>query len=428
MNRTTLAGSGVAIILATTGIPHTRAQSIEDRLRALESQNETLRQQVAGQQTTIEELQHRLGGSPPDSSAAAEIPRKGGADFGPVHLSAEGGVGYFKSGNDGLYQSSTFRVDEAKLFLEAPVWHDTYFYGELDLVTREAADESFHLGEMYIDFENVLRHWTDQKWVNLRLGRMYIPFGEEYNARYVIDNPLISHSLSDLWGVDEGVELYGSVSGFDYAVAVQNGSVPTLHDFNGDKSVSGRLGYNFGQRARLSFSGLRTGKISAANDMLSELWFGNGFFRSLGAPASTTTFEAEVFELDAQTFWKTGHLKLAGGYFEYGDNDAAANNSRDGYYSYIEGVQHLIPKLYAASRFSQIHSNRGMPITGHGNWDEYFFGGLTRDIWRLSLGLGYNFSDNLVAKVEYTIEQGDLTNGERRGHNNFFGAELGFKF
>jgi hypothetical protein len=163
--------------------------------------------------------------------------------------------------------------------------------------------------------------------------------------------------------------------------------------------------------------------------MLSELWFGGGFFRSLGAPATTTTFQADVFELDAQTFWKTGHLKLAGGYFDYGDNDNTRNNSRDGYYYYVEGVQNLTQKLYAASRFSEIHSAKGMPLVGNGNWSDYFFGGeLTREIWRLSLGLGYKLSDNLIAKIEYTIEQGDLIDGEHRGHNNFFGAELGFKF
>ena len=281
-------------------------------------------------------------------------------------------MAYFRtSGGDSAFPNSTFRVDEAKLFVEAPVWNNTYFFGELDLVTREAIDETFHLGEIYIDFENVLRHWTDQNWLSLRLGRMYIPFGEEYLARYVIDNPLISHSLGDLWGVDEGIELYGKAYGLDYAVAVQNGSVPSLHDFNGDKSVAGRVGYNFGKRARVSFSGIRTGKISVANDMLSELWFGNGFFRSIGNPATTATFQANVFELDAQTFWKSGHLKLAGGYFEYCDNDSAANNSRDGFYYYAEAVQNILPKLYAAARFSEIHSREGMPVVGNGNGNVY---------------------------------------------------------
>jgi hypothetical protein len=427
MNRTTLANGAAAILLAAGSAICTRAQSIEDRLRALEAKNETLRQQLAGQQSTIDDLKRRLGETPSISTGSAPS-KKTGADFGPVHISGEGGVGYFHTGNDGQYPTGSFRFDEAKLFLESPVWKDTYVYGELDLVTREANDEFFHLGEFYIDFENILRHWTDKSWLNLRVGRVYIPFGEEYNSRYVIDNPLISHSLSDIWGVDEGVEIYGSGYGFDYALAVQNGGHPTLHDFTDDKSFAGRIGYNFDQRARVSFSGMRTGKISAVNDMFSETWFGGGFFRAIGQPASTATFDAQLFELDAQTFWKSGHLKLAGGYFQYDDDDSSADNSRDGYYYYVEGVQNLTKKIYSAARFSQIHSGEGMPILGHGNWGKYYFGALTHDVWRLSIGLGYKFSDNLVGKIEYTIEQGELQGGMDRGHNNFLGAELGFKF
>jgi len=331
MNRTTLAHFGAAILLTGFVVLPTGAQGIEERLRALETANETLRQQVSAQQVTIDDLKQRLG-EPRAESEATVQPKKGGIDFGPVHLSGEGGVAYFHTSNHGMYPDGSFRVDEAKLFVEAPVWNGTYFYGELDLVTREANDEFFHLGELYIDFENVLRHWTEKNWLSLRVGRMYIPFGEEYSTRYVIDNPLISHSISDLWGVDEGVELYGNVYGFDYAMAVQNGGHPTLRDFNSDKSVAGRIGYNFGQKARLSFSGMRTGKLSAANDKMSELWFGGGFFRSLGMPESTSTFQADVFELDAQTFWKTGHLKLAGGHFNYADNDRTADQNRDGFY------------------------------------------------------------------------------------------------
>ena len=40
---------------------------------------------------------------------------------------------------------------------------------------------------------------------------MNLPFGEEYQVRNAIDNPLVTHSLSDVWGIDEGVQVYGTL-------------------------------------------------------------------------------------------------------------------------------------------------------------------------------------------------------------------------
>jgi hypothetical protein len=406
------------------------SRSLEDRLNALETQNQSLRQELAEQKQTIRDLQSRLE-SPATSSASRDgesrMPPPAGLNLGRVHLSGEGGVAFFHTSSDGQHPDGSFRVDEAKLFVEAPLWDSTYFFGELDLVIREANDEFFHLGELYIDFENVLRHWTDRNFLSVRVGRIDIPFGEEYLVRDVIDNPLISRSLSDLWGIDEGIELYGSAFGVDYVVALQNGGHPTLQDFDGDKSVAGRIGYSFGERARISFSGMRTGELSTDGDEMSELWFGNGFFRSLGPAETAPTFQANIFELDGQTFWKTGHLKLAGGYFEYENADATIERSRDGYYYYAEALQEITSKFYSVARFSQILADDGMPIVGYGDFGKYFFGPLTRDLWRLSLGLGYRWSENLVAKVEYTREEGELASGLDRD-NHFVGAEIGFKF
>jgi hypothetical protein len=201
-----------------------------------------------------------------------------------------------------------------------------------------------------------------------------------------------------------------------------------LRDFDGDKSVAGRLGYNLGNRARFSFSGMRTGDLSTEGDELSELWFANGFFRSLGPADTTPTFSATLYQLDAQAFWKGGHLKLAGGYYEYNDSDPTVDRSRDGLFYSAELLQHLTAKLYSAARFSQILPDEGMPLVGHGDFGQYFFGPLTDELWRLSIGLGYRWSDNLLAKVEYTLEQGELVTGIDRDHHNFLGAEIGFQF
>src|SRR5262249_8445580 len=146
-----------------------------------------------------------------------------GFNLGNIHIGGEGGVGYFDTGREGMFPNSEFRVDEAKLFVEAPLWNDIYFFSEINLAESMWGDLNLHLGELYVDFENVSKLWNRDRWVNLRVGRFDIPFGEEYLTRDAIDNVLISHSLADFWGVDEGVEAYGALSKFSYVVAVQNG-------------------------------------------------------------------------------------------------------------------------------------------------------------------------------------------------------------
>jgi hypothetical protein len=319
-------------------------------------------------------------------------------------------------------------VDEAKLFIDAPIWNDVYIFGEINFATREQTEEQLRLGELYLDFENLSRLWKRDGQLNLRLGRFDIPFGEEYLTRDAIDNPLISHSLSDVWGVDEGVELFGGIGKFHYVAAIQNGGYSTLHDFDADKALAGRLSFDPLNWLHLSASAMRTGKLNTDGDFLSELWFGNGFIRSLGSLVTTTTFEAQVFESDVRVRLPQGHLQAAGGYLRYDDNDTAADNRRDVYYYYIEALHHVTQKLYAAVRWSHILADGGFPLVGHGDYTEFQFYQLTEDLWRLSLGLGYRFSPNLLLKTEYTFEQGTKVDGTHRTHEDFIGAEIAFKF
>jgi len=243
-----------------------------------------------------------------------------------------------------------------------------------------------------------------------------------------MENPLISHSLSDLWGIDPGVELYGTVGDFNYVVAVQNGSGANgVEDFDSDKSVAARICFDPNKHFHFSISGMRTGDLDARQDMFSALWFGNGFFRSIGSPG-TTKFHANLLEGDVTARWKTGHLSGAGGYARYDDNDPAADNFRNIFYYSFELEQDLPHKFYAATRFSQIFARNGYPITGLGNFDDYFFSYQTTELWRLSLGVGYRFSERLAVKAEYSLERGAAQGGDARNREDFFGTEAAFKF
>jgi hypothetical protein len=413
------------------------------QLQEMREQNQALQKQLLQQQSLIESLSRKVNEIQSAGverqrdverlQSQVEEPRESvksatAGTLGKVSISGEGGVGFFNSGSEGQFPKGQFRVDEARLFVETPLLDEVYFFGELNLMTREASDLSLQLGECYLDFENVSRLWHRDGMLNLRIGRMDTPFGEEYLARYAIDNPLISHSLSDVWGVNAGLELYGRLGKFSYVAAVQNGGADVTRNYDADKSVSARLAFDPESWLHLSISGMRTGDLKAPEDSTSQLWFGNGWFVPFGS-ANTTRFHANLAEGDIQIRWRRGHVRAFGGYANYDDNDPAANNRRDIYYYSVEGVHELTRKLYAGVRYSQIFADKGYPITGNGDMGTYLFSGeLTKEIWRLSLGLGYRFSQNLVLKAEYTFERGRELDGESRNHEDFFGLEAAYKF
>ena len=405
----------------------------QQQLKELQRQNDLLQQQVQKQQQLIDDLSGKVANLERKKSGAAADEsgpppaRSTGFSLGNVRFSGEGGVAFFRSEAHGPAPNSEFRVDEAKLFVDAPLWKDTYFFAELNITTRENQNTYLEPGELYVDFENVSRLWNRDRQLSLRIGRLDIPFGEEYLTRDAIDNPLISHSLSDIWGVDEGIELYGTIARINYVLAVQNGGHPALRDYNEDKSIAVRLGYDPVSWLHLSGSAMRTGALDVQGDKFSELWFGNDFIRSL-APGSTTRFEANLLEADVHARWPQGHIKGAGGYLKYDDDDALSNNQREVYYYYVEAVQHLTKRLYAAARWSQVLAPDGFPIVGDGDSSEYSIDNLTENLWRLGLGLGWRFNQNLLVKAEYTFNEGTTLAGEDRRHENIAAAEVAFRF
>ena len=252
---------------------------------------------------------------------------------------------------------------------------------------------------------------------------MNIPFGEEYLTRHAIDNPLIVNSVSDLWGFDPGVEIYGALGKWSYVVAVQNGGGNGVQDDNDDKSVAGRISFDPNKTWHFSVSGMRTGNVNAQS--MSAVWFANGFFQSINS--SATIFHVNAVELDMTARWASGYVKAFGGYAQYGDNDPTSGNGRDIFYYSAEVVQNLPKNFYAVTRFSETIAANGYSIVGNGN-PAYYFSVLTTDLWRLSLGIGYRFSDRLIIKTEYAFEGGQEVNGASRNEENFFGTEVAFKF
>lgn len=425
--------------------PFTEASSgsetnLEGQVQQLREQNDALQTQLRQQQQLIQNLSRevaviRQANDKRDASfdsmkSASENnteSKPAGFGLGSVQITGEGGIGIFETGSEGAFPNAEFRVDEAKIFVDAPVWGNAYAFVELNLATRESSDLDLKLGEFYLDIEDVSQLWGQDRQLNLRIGRMDIPFGEEYQTRDAIDNPLISHSLVDFWGVDEGIEFYGALGRFSYAAAVQNGGISGTHDFTADKSVAGRVSYDPNRWLHLSVSGMRTGDLSSEKDGVSEIWFANGWFRSLGS-AATTMFHANLAQADLQIRLPRGQLKAFGGYVHYADNDPSAQNRRDIYYYSVEGIFDVTRKFYTSARFGQIFAAKGFPIVGNGAVGDYFYGALTDEMWRLSLGIGYRWNRHLVVKAEYSLERGSEVGGGKRDHEDLIATEAAFAF
>lgn len=419
-----------------------RAADLAPEVRELIEQNRRLQEQVRAQQKTIDELtgkvsevlqaseRHERTLRNLEEGPGASAPARPVSDRqSEVRIGAEVGLAFFKTGSEGQYPSGSFRADDPVISIEAPVWRKTYVYTELKLLPRETNVEDFELGEIYVDFEDVLGDLGHPGLLNVRAGRLNIPFGEEYLRRNPVANPLISRSLADIWGVDEGLEIYGRLGPASYVLAVQNGGEPRLRDFTSDKSVTGRIGWDPLSWLHLSGSFMRTGNVDLAGDVLSEVWFANGFFRALGPAATTTQFWATLEQVDATVRWKRGHLGAAYGQARFDDNDGATDNSRRMRYGDVEVVQEIFGPVYGAARYSEIHAPGGYPLAGWGRLGSFFFRPvLTTGLQRLSLGLGYRIGPPVVVKVEYAAESGRMTTGVPRDRENFFGSEIAIKF
>jgi hypothetical protein len=422
---------------------------LKKELEQMREQNHLMEQRLEKQQEMIDQLNHKFEAMlrPPrngsagvgaetstmDVSAKATTDLKNeetgsgngsGFSVGNMKISGEGGVGFVETERNGYYPNAQFLVDEARLFLDAPLWKNVYFYGELNLRTQESENDGLDLGELYLEFEDLTPWKKEEDLLNVRLGQFYIPFGEEYQARYAIDDPLISHSLSDIWGLSAGLELFGSINKFSYAVAAQSGGISLVEENEADKSIAGRFGYDPTSWLHFSASAMRTGDINATEDHVSALWFGGGLFQSIGS-TQTSLFHDGLAELDGEVKWHGGSFKAAGGYADYNDNDPARSNYRNLYYYYGELVQGVTEKLYGAVRWSQIRAGKGYPVLGDNDND---FSVPTTDLWRLSVGAGYRFNQHLLLKAEYLIEQGRLADGSLRNHENMFVVEGAFKF
>lgn len=421
----------VCLALCAIGFA-TSLSASEQPWQELLDQNRALRAQLEAQQHQLNDLRAQMNrlAATRESASSADAGDSAASTRAERQLiiSGEVGIAFYSSSSRGRYPNQEFRVDDANLHLEAALGRKMYFFGEMQLAKHESFDEAFHLGEFYLELEDVSGSLGGpERLVNVRFGRVNIPFGEEYQHRNPLANPLVTHSLSDIWGTDEGIEVYGELGKASYAFAVQNGSSKTTHDYNADKALTLRVGFDVTPALHVSASGMRTGELASAREPVSEVWFGNAVFRNIGS-AYSTTHEADLAEVDATYRWHNGHVWAAAGRARYRDNDPLADNTQHFEYFQFEAVQSFTREFYGALRFSTLRVDHGYPVPGIGALNTYFQTALrTKELQRITVGGGYRFNPSLVMKFDYSLETATLTTGDDRGSSLVsFETALGF--
>ncbi len=96
-----------------------------------------------------------------------------------LDISGFASAGYYDTGSAGTRPNGGFEIKEVSLFVTAEVWGNIDFFMELQANRLGKDEDKFtRTGEVYVHFHDVAV--TDGFRVGIKLGRIDIPFGEEY--------------------------------------------------------------------------------------------------------------------------------------------------------------------------------------------------------------------------------------------------------
>ncbi|MCH8011559.1 MAG: hypothetical protein IIA61_06370 [Candidatus Marinimicrobia bacterium] len=328
--------------------------------------------------------------------------------FQNIDISGFGAANFLGTGAAGTRPNGGFQVKEATLFVEAEAWEDATFFVEIQ-TNRLGADESKYIrtGEVYAQFRNVLKKWGDDL-LGIKVGRIDIPFGEEYLWQDASDNPLITQSASFPYGWDEGVLMYGKALGVSWIAALTDGTDDRSIEDHPSKALNAKVSVNPWEALYLSASFMKNGKAAK-----SAMEFGGSHFQPVGAShessagkSTSDLVDATLYELNAKykfgKFGEKGYVAIFYGQAFQDDRDDSFD--RDFRWFSVEPLYRITSKIYAVIRYSEIgtyDSDKGYHFDGKttagGN---SAFGYDTKLFSRFSFGLGWSPNPRVRVKVE----------------------------
>ncbi len=349
--------------------------------------------------------------------------------------------------------TSSFMVSQADIVLDVDVAPNMTFWYDTSVV-REGVARGNPGEQLYARVDNVLH----QEWLNMKLGRMFMPFGEEYLRWDGIDNPLGSYTTAFPWGQDEGVLLFGDIlpnNKLSYAASLQNGNGGFNFDDNPSKTLTARLSSQILPWLHVSGSYLNLGKQGSTTAKGSaEFWISGFHISPLGTTTATggaspsnivsgQAYEGDVVLTDS----RLGRIWMNYGSLATSDGGGAIFNRTIRWY--MAEITGYLPKTdkkaFLIGRYSVVgtfnpklgYRFAGTALAADTNASPYTAANYDqRDLFRYSLGAGYYFAKNVLGKLEYTWEDSHLIDPAQgvaaekavlRQHN-FFLAELAFKF
>jgi hypothetical protein len=411
MSRPRLIGATRWLALAAVGCGTVRAQDL-----APPSAQETTQQELQRLRERVEALERQrvepAHATPEVDLSGAEVASISGSRsddasthpwYEKIRISGYGAFGYYDSGDGGGVPNGSFLVKEASLFIDAQPWEHVGFYSET-WITRYLFDNGsgFTVGELYVKFTDLFGT-EDGARLGIKLGRIDVPFGEDYLRMDAVDDPLISLSAADPWAIDEGVEAYGRASSLRWQVAATNSNIAFGADDKSSKLFAGKLACDVSPNLYLSASALTSGKTQ-----VSSIWFGRGLitpvglFAGSGAGATpSSAVSSTLWEADARGSWRDATLALqVGGAFI---DDQVDTFDRHLLWLAVEPSLRITPALSAHLRYSEIgtdDSSEGYlfegDIFGSGN----AFGYDTHRMQRMTGGVRYVLNPYAEVKAE----------------------------
>jgi hypothetical protein len=343
-------------------------------------------------------------------------------------------VGAVWTGKGGADPFLHLHAREVSLNIDAYSSEDVKFHIRWSLVPLTHEDDpissSVQFPELNVQLNgNIFK--IPNKSILLTVGRFAVPFSEEYLTHRSFDNSFLTNTVYFPYAFDNGIQLSGKSKGYDYALAVTDGSAIKSTQPQNTRSTVLRIRKDYSSSLHMSASFMNQGYTSTSSAM--ELGGGtlSATDTSIGGNA-----KYQMYHLDAKYDYSSNkNLKLGFGQATIEDqNSTSPDSSIKLMFFNIEPRLEVNESRFIALRYSRIQTSDS--ATGYQFKGEPFavgdnYGFSSHSLSRTAIATGYYLDPKAVLKFEYSYDQFQLNDGVINQANLnrwFLGCDLAIKF